>query len=108
MLAVMTGSQGALAMPSGGEIAAGQGSITRNGSNMTVNQASSKLSLNWQSFSIAQGEKVQFNQPSASAVALNRVLSNEQSRIFGQLSANGQVFWSTKTVFYLAKQRGLM
>jgi filamentous hemagglutinin family protein len=82
----------AQALPQGGNVAAGSGSITSAGSNLTVNQGTQKLIVDWQSFGIAAGESVQFVQPSASAVALNRVLGNNRSEIFGSLSANGQVF----------------
>ena len=89
-LSSLTGVQ---ANPTGGNIAAGTGNITGQGtSNVTINQASDKLSINWNSFSIGSGEKVQFIQPGASSIALNRVLGNNASAIYGQLSANGKVF----------------
>ena len=89
-LSTLTGVQ---ANPSGGTVASGTGSISGQGTNhVTINQASDKLSINWNSFSIASGEKVQFIQPGASSIALNRVLGNNASSIYGQLSANGKVF----------------
>lgn len=89
-LSSLTGVQ---ANPAGGSIAAGTGSISGQGtSNVTINQNSDKLSINWNNFSIGSGEKVQFIQPGASSIALNRVLGNSASNIYGQLSANGKVF----------------
>lgn len=82
----------AQALPQGGNVTAGTGSLSESGSNLTVNQGSQKLVIDWQSFGIAAGESVQFVQPNSSAVALNRVLGNNRSEIFGSLSANGQVF----------------
>jgi filamentous hemagglutinin family protein len=82
----------AQAAPVGGQVAAGSGSISQSGSLTTISQSSQNLSLNWQKFGIAAGETVRFEQPNASAIALNRVLGNEQSQIFGSLQANGQVF----------------
>lgn len=41
---------------------------------MTINQASNRLAIDWQSFSVGAGNTVNFVQPGASAVALNRVL----------------------------------
>lgn len=79
-------------LPTNGQVVAGQGSISQNGSVMTVQQASQKLVTHWDTFNIGSGATVRFEQPGASAVALNRVLSNDPSRIYGQLSANGQVF----------------
>src|SRR5439155_5541699 len=43
-------------------------------------------------FSIGSQASVTFNQPSASAIALNRVLGSSGSEIYGRLSSNGQVF----------------
>src|SRR5690606_1097993 len=85
---------GALAadLPTGGTITAGSGSIHQNGAHLTVNQGSGKLAIDWQSFSIGKHNSVTFNQPSASAVALNRVLGPDVSVIQGALNANGQVF----------------
>ncbi len=65
-----------------------------------VQQTSARLIADWQSFSIGQGGSVRFVQPSSDAVALNRVLGNDPSRIFGSLSANGRV--------YLQNQNGVL
>lgn len=80
------------ALPGGGEVVAGSATISSNPGNMTINQGSQNAALNWQSFSIGQGEAVQFVQPNSSSVALNRVLGADPSSILGSLSANGQVF----------------
>ena len=80
------------ALPADGRVTAGQGSVSSSGNTMTVNQQSGKLALDWRSFGIAAGETVKFVQPSASAVALNRVIGSDPSAIYGNLQANGQVF----------------
>lgn len=82
----------AWALPTDGHVSAGQGQIGQSGHVLTVNQSSQNLALNWQSFNIADGEQVRFNQPSSSAIALNRVVGQDASSILGSLSANGQVF----------------
>ncbi|WP_288255173.1 filamentous hemagglutinin N-terminal domain-containing protein [uncultured Hydrogenophaga sp.] len=79
-------------LPTGGSIVAGQGSLNQAGNTLTVNQGSDKLAIDWQSFSIGQGHSVNFVQPGAASVALNRVLGPEVSVIQGALNANGQVF----------------
>ncbi len=79
-------------LPTRGSISAGQGSISGHGNHLVVNQNSDKLALNWQSFSIGKDNTVTFKQPSASAIALNRVLGADVSSIQGSLVANGQVF----------------
>jgi filamentous hemagglutinin family protein len=57
-----------------------------------VNQQSQNLALNWLGFSISPTQTVQFVQPSATAIALNRVIGTDASQIYGHLVANGQVF----------------
>lgn len=91
-LSSMVGGAWADALPTDGQVVAGSGSISQSGNTMTINQSSSKLGIDWQSFSIGQGNTVNFVQPSASSVALNRVLGSDVSVIQGALNANGQVF----------------
>jgi filamentous hemagglutinin family protein len=79
-------------LPTGATVAAGQASVANHGAQMTVTQSSDKAILNWQRFDIGSQAAVRFVQPSASSVALNRVLAGEASQIHGQLSANGQVY----------------
>lgn len=80
------------ALPRGGNVVAGQASIAQSGSAMTVTQSASRAVIDWQGFSIGQGNTVNFVQPSSGAVALNRVLGADPSTIAGALKANGQVF----------------
>ncbi|NWK79344.1 GLUG motif-containing protein [Aquitalea sp. LB_tupeE] len=84
----------AFALPSGGAIVGGEGTIETidNGKHVTVKQNTDKLIVNWDSFGIKADEKVSFNQPSSSSSALNRILGNDGSVILGQLSSNGKVF----------------
>ena len=83
----------AFAGPQGGTVAAGQGKISKPNANTTlINQQSHNLSIDWQSFNIAQKELVHFNQPSKAANALNRIHDQNPSQIFGSLTATGNVF----------------
>jgi filamentous hemagglutinin family protein len=79
-------------LPTGGTVTAGQGSLQQTGNVLTIQQASDKLAIDWSSFSIGQGHSVNFVQPGAASVALNRVLGPDVSVIQGALNANGQVF----------------
>ncbi|MEG0884990.1 MAG: filamentous hemagglutinin N-terminal domain-containing protein, partial [Janthinobacterium sp.] len=79
-------------LPTHGQLVTGQASVAYAGKTMTVNQSSQKAVLDWSSFSIGQGHAVNFIQPSASSVALNRVLGADPSIIQGALNANGHVF----------------
>ncbi|MDR3448937.1 MAG: MBG domain-containing protein [Alphaproteobacteria bacterium] len=78
------------ALPTGGQIVSGSGSISQTASSLTVNQSSDKLVANWSSFDIGSNASVNFVQPSATSVALNRI-SGGASQIFGHLTANGKV-----------------
>ena len=80
------------ALPTGGAITAGSGTIARNGNTLTVRQGSDRLVTNWSTFNIGSGATVRFVQPGASSVALNRIADTQPSQIFGNLTANGQVF----------------
>ena len=82
----------ALAGPDGGQVVAGTGSIAQAGSTTTITQSSPNLSLNWQHFNLAPQETVNFLQPSASALAINRIFDTNGSQILGHLNANGQVW----------------
>src|SRR5579885_706030 len=60
--------------PSGATVVSGTVNLSGLGtSTLTVNQGSAHAIVNWNDFSIGQGELVRFNQPSASAAILNRV-----------------------------------
>jgi filamentous hemagglutinin family protein len=82
----------AQAGPTGGQVTGGSGTITQSGSTTTIQQSSQNLSLNWQTFNIAPQETVDFVQPNATAIAVNRILGTNGSVILGHLNANGQVY----------------
>jgi len=83
---------GAANLPSGGAVVSGSGHLSSTGQQLTVDQSSPNLAIDWQSFDIGAGHGVTFHQPSSQAVALNRVVGQDASRILGNLSANGRVF----------------
>ena len=82
----------AQALPTGGSVSAGAATIAQAPLNVTVTQTSQAAAINWDSFSIAQGNSVTFVQPDSSSVTLNRVIGTDPSAILGNLNANGQVF----------------
>lgn len=68
---------------------------------MTIQQQTERAILNWRSFNIGAGQRVDFNQPSSSSVALNRIHeTTNPTRVLGSLTANGQV--------YLINQNGFL
>ncbi|WP_295055579.1 filamentous hemagglutinin N-terminal domain-containing protein [Sulfuricurvum sp.] len=90
--ALIAGSTMSFASPTSGQVTSGSASIIQNGSITTINQSSNKASINWNSFSIAPSETVNFVQPSSQSVTLNRVVGTTSSLIQGAMNANGQVF----------------
>lgn len=91
MMAMSFGGM-AYAMPQGETIRSGHGEITRQDKEMTVNQDTKHLAIDWKGFDINNDERVRFNQPDAASIALNRVTGDAKTFIDGSLTANGQVF----------------
>ena len=83
----------AFALPTDPTVVAGQAVVRGAGGNsLVIDQASGKAAIDWRSFNIGAGEAVRFNQPSAAAMTVNRVTSNNPSEILGLISAPGTVF----------------
>ena len=91
-LGALPGMTFAAGLPTGGVVVGGQATINQSGNALNIVQGSDKAAIDWQSFSIGTGKSVNFQQPSVSSVALNRVLGNDVSVIQGAINANGQVF----------------
>ena len=82
----------AFAGPEGGQVVGGTGNIAKpNATTTVINQQTQKLAVDWTSFNVKANELVQFNQPSKTASALNRIYDQNASQIFGSINANGNV-----------------
>ncbi|MBA5866610.1 MAG: filamentous hemagglutinin N-terminal domain-containing protein [Nitrospira sp. CR1.3] len=85
----------AAVLPENPTVVSGAAAFESTPTSLTVQQSSARAIINWQSFSIAQGHLTEFIQPSANAIALNRVVGVNgvipQSLIDGTLKANGIV-----------------
>ena len=78
--------------PTGGEITHGDGNIGRAGGNTTIiNQLTDRISIDWETFNVAANERVVFQQPNSRSTALNRILDQNPSQIFGAIDANGRI-----------------
>src|SRR5437870_7290742 len=98
----MTGP--AAANPLGGQVVGGQATLaTTAPGTVTIQQTSPRAAINWQSFNIGAGETTQFQQPSSSAIALNRVQASDPSVIAGRLTANGQLVLVNPNGVYFTK-----
>ncbi|OPZ28942.1 MAG: Heme/hemopexin-binding protein precursor [Lentisphaerae bacterium ADurb.BinA184] len=83
----------AAANPEGAQVVEGAAVIqATSAARLDVLQQSERAVIAWRQFSIGAGEHTHFQQPSAEAVALNRVVGRDPSAILGQLTANGRVF----------------
>jgi len=79
-------------LPTGGQVVGGSATITQNGTNqLVVNQSTDRGVIDWRSFSIGQGNRVDFIQPGRTSVTLNRVTGSDPSVIAGALNATGQI-----------------
>jgi len=81
-----------VAKPVGLEIQSGKATCSSSHSNTFQINNSHNAILHWEDFSIAQGEKVQFIQPSSQSTVLNRVTGSNASQLLGVLKSNGTVF----------------
>ena len=81
------------ALPTDGTVQEGSASIDQvSPEKLNIYQSSDKAVIDWQSFSINSNEHVDFQVPTSSSVTLNRVIGNDPSYIFGQLTSNGNLF----------------
>ncbi|SVD79654.1 uncharacterized protein METZ01_LOCUS432508, partial [marine metagenome] len=90
------------ALPQGGTISSGAGTIDTSGSSLTVNQTTDKIIINWESFSVGNNESVIFLQPDSSSSALNNVLGTSRTVVEGNLAANGQIVLSNPNGIYIS------
>jgi filamentous hemagglutinin family protein len=81
---------GAHANPVGPTVVSGSASFSTVAGTLTVTNGAGAI-INWQSFSIASGERTIFQQ-SASSTVLNRVAGGSPSSILGMLDSPGRVF----------------
>ncbi len=109
---VLTGGAGAQSppainqLPTGGTVVRGTATIsqtaTAQAAAMTVNQTSQRAVVNWNTFNLGSAASVNFVQPNAQAVTLNRVNDSNPSQIFGRITSNGQVFLTNANGVYFS------
>ncbi|HEV7456812.1 MAG TPA: filamentous hemagglutinin N-terminal domain-containing protein [Roseococcus sp.] len=79
------------AMPTGGQVTAGQALIQQQGTRTQITQGSDRAVIDWQRFDVGRDATVNFTQPSQNAWTLNRVNTPDPSMIAGRITANGGV-----------------
>ena len=92
LVAAVLNPVGSFANPTGANVTGGAATVSGQGTGrVTINQSSDRAFIEWNSFSVAKGESVRFNQPSASSVTANKVVGVAPSDILGAVSANGRI-----------------
>lgn len=82
------------ALPQGATVVGGSATFSNpTSTSLTVDQSTERSVINWQSFDIGSKAAVQFVQPDASALTVNRVVgsSANPAQILGTLKSNGRV-----------------
>ena len=83
-------------LPTGGQVSAGQAIIRQttgtNSAVMNIDQSTQRAAINWGTFNLGTAATVNFNQPSAKSITLNRVNDSNPSQIFGKINAPGTVW----------------
>ncbi len=79
------------AQPQGGRVVAGTATIGQTSTLTEIDQTSQRAAVNWSSFDVGSKQQVRFQQPSPSAMTLNRVTGADPSQIAGKITANGQI-----------------
>lgn len=79
-------------LPQKDKVVVGEADVSTIGNKMTINQKTHTTQIDWHSFDIGKNKEVEFQQPSTSAVAYNRVTGGNASQIQGKLKANGKVY----------------
>jgi filamentous hemagglutinin family protein len=82
--------QAAGGLPAGGHFVAGTGTISGGATSLTVDQSTPRGIIDWNSFSIGNGNRVTFNN--GSGATLSRVTGGNPSVIMGALSATGSLY----------------
>ncbi len=103
----LLGLPAAHALPQGGTPTFGQTDVRQTApGQLLIHQGTVRAGIDWTSFSIAAGERVQIVQPGRDSVLVNRVVGNDPSSIFGQLQSNGNVWLvNPRGIFFGASSR---
>lgn len=88
------------ALPTGASVVGGISGIETSGNAMTVHQDKPRAVIHWGSFDVGSEASVRFKQPDTSSKVLNRVTGDTPSQIYGNVTANGQV--------YILNQNGIL
>ena len=92
----------AFALPEGWSVESGNASFNSSDPSTLNITADDKAVINFNSFNILQNEAVNFIQPGSASSVLSRVTGADASKIYGSLSANGNLFLINPSGIYFA------
>ncbi len=79
-------------LPTGGQVVGGSATFDRPTSGvLNITTSSDRTAIDWATFSVGANAIVNFFQPSAAAITLNRVIGTDSSSIIGKVWSNGGV-----------------
>ncbi|MFA5250616.1 MAG: filamentous hemagglutinin N-terminal domain-containing protein, partial [Parachlamydiales bacterium] len=99
----VAGSSTLFALPQGHTVVAGQAEFSSQENKLTV-LASDQAIINYQTFNLREGEKIEFVQPSVKACLLNRVVGGDISRLLGEIRSNGRIFLVNPQGIYFGRE----
>src|SRR5690606_37426260 len=77
-------------LPTGGDVVAGTAQIAAGNGVLDIHQTTNRAAIEWSTFDVGSAAEVRFHQPGRDSATFNRVLDANPSRIFGNLTADGQ------------------
>ena len=90
-------------LPTGGQVNAGQATLSQSGNTLNVNQTSQRAVVDWNTFNVGKDATVNFQQPNAQSATLNRVSDAQPSQILGRITAPGSVVLVNPEGVYFGK-----
>ena len=86
-------------LPSLKTIDAGSVNVSTSNNSLNINQSSQQAIISWNSFNVGSSAKVNFNQPSASATTLNKILMPDLVKFLDKLMLMVKLYYKIRQVF---------
>ena len=90
-------------LPQSDQVISGDVHFARSDEGTLQITTSDRSIVNYSSFNVAEGERINFIQPDTSSSVLNRVVGKDPSSILGKIESNGRVFLVNPNGIYFGK-----
>lgn len=87
-LGILASFNSVYALPTGENVQSGSANFSRTADTLIIDH-SGKVAIDWNSFNVGKNELVKFNQNGG--IALNRIIGNDFSSIYGKIQSDGTV-----------------